>query len=98
MLISEQVDLCEILPCTLLLLMVAILLIIMLIFNVMLMLIDDNDDDGDDDDDDDDIYIYYDEVCVCLSRKIITSHIRADRRRCEVSRLLGLVSRRPALA
>ena len=43
-------------------------------------------------------YIYYDEVCVCLSRKIITSHIRADRRRCEVSRLLGLVSRRPALA
>ena len=38
MLISEQVDLCEIVPCTLLLLMVAILLIIMLIFNVMMMM------------------------------------------------------------
>ena len=38
MLISEQVDLCEIVPCTLLLLMVAILLIIMLIFNAMMMM------------------------------------------------------------
>ena len=33
-------------------------------------------------------YIYYDEVCVCLSRKITTSHFRAERRRREVSRLL----------
>ena len=38
MLIFEQVDLCEIVPCTLLLLMVAIL-IIMLIFNAMMMMI-----------------------------------------------------------
>ena len=34
------------------------------------------------------IYIYYDEVCVCLSRKITTSHFRAERQRREVSRLL----------
>ena len=44
------------------------------------------------------IYIYYDEVCVCVSRKIITSHFRAERRRREVSRLLGLAGNRPALA
>ena len=44
------------------------------------------------------IYIYYDEVCVCLSRKISTSHFQAERRRREVSRLLGLAGRRPALA
>ena len=36
--------------------------------------------------------------CVCLSRKIITSHFRAERRRREVSRPLGLAGRRPALA
>ena len=29
-------------------------------------------------------------VFVCVSRKIITSHSRAERRRCEVSRPLGL--------
>ena len=52
MLISEQVDLCEIVPCTLLLLMVAILLIIMLIFNAMMMMIiiskvmNDNHEEG----------------------------------------------------
>ena len=43
-------------------------------------------------------YIYYDAVCACLSRKIITSHFRAERRRREVSRPLGLAGRRPALA
>ena len=32
----------------------------------------------------------YDAVCVCLSRKIITSNFRAERPRREVSRLLGL--------
>ena len=56
---------------------------------------DDVDDDGDDDGDDDDMYIMMKCVCVCLSRKIITSHFRAERRRREVSSPLG---RRPALA
>ena len=50
---------------------------------------DDNDGDDDDDDDDDD-NIYYDAVFVCSSRKIITSHFRAERRRHEVSSPLGL--------
>ena len=36
------------------------------------------------------IYIHYDDVSVYLSRKIITSHFRAERRRREVSRPLGL--------
>ena len=44
------------------------------------------------------IYIYYDEVCVCLSRKIITSHFRAERPKRKVSRPLGLAGRRLALA
>ena len=35
-------------------------------------------------------YIYYDAVFVCLSRKMITSHFRAERRSREVSHPLGL--------
>ena len=46
----------------------------------------------------DDIYIYYDEVSVCVSRKMITSHFQAERPRREMSRLLGLAGRGPALA
>ena len=57
-----------------------------------------SDDHDDDDDDDDDIYIYYDGVSVCLSRKIITSHFQAERQRREASRPLGLANHRPALA
>ena len=34
--------------------------------------------------------IYYDEVSVCVSQKIITSHFQNERRRREVSRLPGL--------
>ena len=72
----------------------------------------DHDIDDDDDDDDDDVQvhhllsqglvdhdldddIYYDAVSVT---KNITSHFRAERQRCEVSRPLGLAGRRPALA
>ena len=44
------------------------------------------------------IYIYYDEVCVCVSQKIITSYSRAERQRRKASRPLGLTGRRPALA
>ena len=58
-------------------------------------------DDGDDDvgdDGDDDIYIMMKCVFVCLSRKMITTHFRAERWRREVSRTLGLAGRRPALA
>ena len=42
------------------------------------------------------IYILW--CSVCVSRKIITSHFRAERRRREVSSPLGLAGRRPALA
>ena len=45
----------------------------------------------------DDIFITMKCVFVC-HEKIITSHFRAERRRREVSRLLGLPGRRPALA
>ena len=55
----------------------------------------DADYDDDNDNDDDDIYIMMKCVSVCVSRKIITSHFRAERRRREVSSPLG---RRPALA
>ena len=55
----------------------------------------DDDSDGNDDGNvDNDIYI----MMQCMSQKIITSNFRAERRRCEVSRLLGLTGRRPALA
>ena len=54
------------------------------------------DHDGDDNDDDDDIY--YDEVSVCVSRKMITFPSRAERQRREARRPLGLAGRRPALA
>ena len=37
-------------------------------------------------------------LCVCVSRKIITSHFRAERQRGEVSSPFGLAGRRPALA
>ena len=47
------------------------------------------DDDDDNYDDDYDIYIML--QCVCVSRKIITSNFRAESRRREVSRPLGLV-------
>ena len=60
--------------------------------------VDNDGDDGGDDDGDDDMYIMMKCVCVCLSRKIITSHFRAGRQRREVSRPLGLAGRRPALA
>ena len=59
---------------------------------------DGNDFDSDNDDDGGDIYIMMKCVSVCLSRKIITSHFRAERWRREVSSPLGLVGRRPALA
>ena len=59
---------------------------------------DDHDDNGVDDCDDDYTYIMMQCLCVCLSRKIITSHFRAERRRCEVSGPLGLAGRRPSLA
>ena len=52
----------------------------------------------DEEHDDDDIYIMMQCLCVCLSRKMITSHFRAERRRRKVTRLLGLAGRRPALA
>ena len=58
----------------------------------------DLDSDGDVDKDDgnnDDIYIMMKCVFVCLSQKMITSHFRAER---EVSSVLGLADRRPALA
>ena len=45
----------------------------------------DRDKDRGDDDDDDDNDIYYDEMYVRVSRKIITSQFRAERRRLEVS-------------
>ena len=45
-----------------------------------------------------DIYIMMHCVCVCVSRKMITSNLRAERWRREVSRPLGLAGRRPALA
>ena len=48
---------------------------------------------GDDDDDD---YIMMQCLCVCLSRKIITSHFRAERQRRKVSGLLDLAGRRPS--
>ena len=74
-------------------------------FKVVLVVdVDDNDDndndavDCDNDDDDGDIYIMMKCVSVCLSRKIITSHFRGERRRCEVRSPLGLAGRRPALA
>ena len=74
-------------------------------FKVVLVVdVDDNDDnnndavDCDNDDDDGDIYIMMKCVSVCLSQKIISSHFRAERRRREVSRPLGLAGRRPALA
>ena len=67
---------------------------------MMMMDYDDGDDDYGDDDDDDDDDIYYDAVfvCVCLSRKIITSHFWSECRRREVSGPLGLASYRQALA
>ena len=40
--------------------------------------------------DDDDTYIMMKFLSVCLSRKITTSHFRAERRRREVSSPLGL--------
>ena len=43
-------------------------------------------------------YIMMKCVSVCLSRKSITSHFRAERWRREVSSPLGLAGRRPALA
>ena len=49
---------------------------------------DDNDDHVNDCSDD--IYIMMKCLSVCASRKIITSHFRAERRRREVSSLLGL--------
>ena len=49
-----------------------------------------------DDDDDVDIYIMMQCLCVCLSRKIITSHFRAERQRRKVSGLLDLAGRRPS--
>ena len=51
---------------------------------------EDHDDNGVDDCDDDYTYIMMQCLCVCLSQKIITSHFRAERRRREVSRPLGL--------
>ena len=60
---------------------------------------DNNNGDGDvDNNDDDDIYIMMKCVSVCVSRKIITSHFRADHWRREVSCPLGLAGRKPALA
>ena len=74
-------------------------------FKVVLVVdVDDNDDndndavDCDNDDDDGDIYIMMKCVSVCLSRKIISSDFRAERRRHKVSSPLGLAGRRPALA
>ena len=74
-------------------------------FKVVLVVdVDDNDDndndavDCDNGDDDGDIYIMMKCVSVCLSRKSITSHFRAERWRREVSSPLGLAGRRPALA
>ena len=74
-------------------------------FKVVLVVdVDDNDDndndavDCDNDDDDGDIYIMMKCVSVCLSRKIISSHFRAERRRREVGSPLGLADRKPALA
>ena len=40
---------------------------------------DDHDDNGVDDCDDDYTYIMMQCLCVCLARKIITSHFRAER-------------------
>ena len=45
-----------------------------------------------------DIYIMMKCLSVYLSRKIITSHFRAERRKGKVSSLLGLAGRWPALA
>ena len=65
---------------------------------------DDEDNEVVDDDDDedheveDDIYIMMQCLCVCLSRKMITFPSRAERRRREARRPLGLTGRRPALA
>ena len=59
--------------------------------------VDDNDE-GHGGDDVDDIYIMIQCLCVCLSRKIITSHFRAERRRRKVSSPLGLAGCRLALA
>ena len=49
-------------------------------------------------DDYDDIYIMMKCLFVGVSRKMITSHFQAERRRRKVSRPLGLAGRRPALA
>ena len=68
----------------------------------MMMVITVEDSDGHDDDndggDDDDIYIMMQCLFVCVSRKIINSHFRAERRSREMSSPLGLAGRRPALA
>ena len=68
---------------------------------VMLTICDDYGDvytvdDGDVDDGD--IYIMMKCLSVCLSRKMIASHFRAERRRRDVSGPLSLAGRRPALA
>ena len=56
-------------------------------------LVDDDDVIGKDD-----IYIMMKCLSVCFSRKIITSHFRAEPRKHELSSPLGLAGRRPALA
>ena len=58
----------------------------------------DVNDEGHGGDDVDDIYIMIHCLCVCLSRKIITSHFRAERQRRKLSRPLGLSGHRPAFA
>ena len=85
-----------------------VLMMLMMALMMTLMInandVDDNVDDVDDNneghggDDVDDIYIMIYCLCVCLSRKIITSHFQAERQRREVSCLLGLAGCRPALA